>query len=242
MPARSPSRIFLARARPVRDRLDETTAAELRAPPSTRAAPDDDPLGDVLIDLTGPTPSWSRTRRPPTGGPRWRARLPLAALLVLVAAAAGLAAANYSAALQWRERAEAAEQRARQAEGVAVASRREAEEARRARRVASRRRSALADQLAVSEADVVALEARLVALASDRARAEDLGGAVGGTDPEALLRSLRAQVDSCVAQVEVVRSGLVGDADVDAWQGALTAAEATCAQAASDIDALTSGG
>ena len=166
----------------------------------------------------------------------------MAALLVLVAAAAGLAAANYSAALQWRERAEAAEQRALQAEDVAVASRREAEEARRARRVASRRRSALADQLAVSEADVVALEARLVALASDRARAEDLGGAVGGTDPEALLRSLEAQVESCVAQVEAVRSGLVGDADVDAWQRALTAAEATCAQAGSDIDALTSGG
>lgn len=238
MPARSPSRIFLARARPVRDRLDERTPAELKVPPSSRSSPDDDPFGDVVIDLTGPTPSWSRTRRPPSGGPRRRVWLPLAVLLVLAFAAGGLAAANYYAALQWRERADAAGQRALQAEELAAASRREAEEARRARRVARQRRSALADQLAVSEADVVALEARLVALASDRARAEDLGGAVGGTDPEALLRSLEAQVDSCVAQVEAVRSGLVADADIDGWQRVLTAAEATCAQAASDIDAL----
>jgi hypothetical protein len=169
-------------------------------------------------------------------------RLPLAVLLVLTVTAGGLAAANYVAALQWRERADAAEQRALRAEEVAAASRREAEEARQARRVASQRRRALADQLAVSEADVVALEARLVALASDRARAEDLGGAVGDSDPEAIVRALEAQVDSCVAQVEAVRSGLAADADVDGWQRALTAAEVTCAQAASDIDALVGGG
>ena len=240
MPAHSPSRIFLARARPVRDRLDEATTAELRIPRSARPVPDDDRFGDVVIDLTGPTPS-TRTLRPPSGGRRRRVWVPLVMLLVLGVAAGGLAAANYRAALQWRERADAAEQRAAQAEAEAAASRREAGEARRARRVARQRRSALADQLAVSEADVAALEARLVALASDRARTQDLGGAAWGTDPEALLRSLEAQVDSCVAQVGAVRSGLITDADVDGWQRALTAAEATCAQVATDIDALAGG-
>jgi hypothetical protein len=38
-----------------------------------------------------------------------------------------------------------------------------------------------------------------------------------------------------------VRSGLRDDADVNGWQRALTAAEATCAQAASDVDALAGG-
>ena len=166
---------------------------------------------------------------------------PVVVLVVVAVAAAWLATANYTAALQWRERADVAEQRAAQAEADAVASRHAEAEARRARRVARQRRSALADQLAVSEADVAALEARIVALASDRARAEDLGGAVGGTDTDALLHSLEAQVDSCVAQVEAVRSGLRNDADLDGWQRALTAAEATCAQAASDIDALAGG-
>jgi hypothetical protein len=221
--------------------LDESTAVRLRAPRPARPVPDDDRFGDVVIDLTGPTPSIER-RRPPSGGPRWRIWVPLVSLLALAVTAGGLAAANYSAALQWRDRAHAAEQRAVQAEARAATSRHEAQEARRARRVARQRRSALADQLAVSEADVAALEARLVVLASDRARAQDLGGAVGGADPEALLRLLGAQVDSCVAQVEAVRWGLVTDADLEGWQRALTAAEATCAQAASDIDALAGDG
>jgi len=238
--ARSSSRIFLARARPVRDRLDEATTAELRAPRSTRRAPADDQFGDVVIDLTGPTPT-TRALRPPAGS-RWRVWVPMTVLLVLGVSLGGLAAANYSAALRWRERADVAEERAAHAAAEAAASRHDAQEARRAQRVARQRRSALADQLAVSEADVAALEARLVALASDRARTQDLGGALGGTDPETLLPALEAQVDSCVAQVAAVRSGLIADADVDGWQRALTAAEATCAQVASDIDALAGGG
>lgn len=240
MPPHSSSRIFLARARPARDRLDEATTAAPRLPRSPRQVPRGDAFGDVVIDLTGPTPS-TRIVRPPQRRARWRVWAPVVVLVVVAVAAAGLAIANYTAALQWRERADIAEQRAAQAEAEAVASRRAEAEARRARRVARQRRSALADQLAVSEADVAALEARIVALASDRARAEDLGGAVGGTDTDALLHSLEAQVDSCVAQVEAVRSGLRNDADLDGWQRALTAAEATCAQAASDIDALAGG-
>jgi hypothetical protein len=163
--------------------------------------------------------------------------------MVLVSVAAGgLAIANYAAALQWRARSDAAEHRAVQAEAEAATSRREAVEARRVRRVATQRRSALAEQLAVSEADAAALEARIVALASDRAQAEDLGETIGGAAPAAVLRALESQVDSCVAQVEAVRSGLRDEADVDGWQRALTAAEATCAQAASDVDALAGGG
>ncbi|HSJ44348.1 MAG TPA: hypothetical protein VK923_06685 [Euzebyales bacterium] len=212
----------------------------MRAPRSTRRAPADDRFGDVVIDLTDPTPT-TRTVRPPARGRGWGVWVPVVVLLGVGVAVGALAVANYSAALQWRERANVAEQRAAQAEAQAAASRRDAQEARRAQRVARQRRSALADQLAVSEADVAALEARLVALASDRAREQDLGGAVGGTDPEALLRSLGAQVDSCVAQVAAARSGLITDTDVDGWQRALTVAEATCAQAASDIDALAGG-
>jgi len=242
VPPHSSSRIFLARARPARDRLDEVTTAELRGPrPSTREAPRDDGFGDVVIDLTGPTPS-TRIEHPLPQVPRWRFWAPVAVLVVVSVAVAGLAIANYMAALQWRARSDAAEQRAVQAEADAATSRREAVEARRARRVATQRRSALANQLAVSEADVAALEARIVALASDRARAEDLGATVGGTAPDAVLRSLEAQVDSCVAQVEAVRSGLRDEAALDGWQRALTAAEATCAQAASDVDALAGGG
>ena len=241
MPPHSSSRTFLARARPARDRLDEVTTAEPRAPRPPREVPRDDRFGDVVIDLTGPTPS-TRVERPLPRDTRWRLWAPVAVLVLVSVAAGGLAIANYAAALQWRARSDAAEQRAVQAEAEAATSRREAVEARRARRVATQRRSALAEQLAVSEADAAALEARIVALASDRAQAEDLGETIGGAAPAAVLRSLESQVDSCVAQVEAVRSGLRDEADVDGWQRALTAAEATCAQAASDVDALAGGG
>lgn len=224
----------------MRDRLDETTTVELKVPPSTHTAFDDQ-VGDIVIDLTDQAPL-STTRRRASGRSPWGIGVTPAVLLVLAVAAGALAAANYSAALQWRAHAQAAELRAVQAEEAAAASRREAEEARRQRRVASQRRSALADQLAVSEADVVALEARLVALASDRASEQDLGGGVGGSDSDALLRSLEAQVNSCLAQVRAVRSGLTADADVGGWHRALNAAEASCAQVAADIDALAGGG
>lgn len=238
MPPHSPSRIFLARARPARDRLDEVTTAPTGMPGEARPDPAER-FDDVVIDLTGPTPSTRIERRPARRSRWWIAAV--AALLLIGGAAGALAAANYSAALRWRERADVAEQRANQAVAEAAASRRAAAEARRARRVARDRRNALAAQLAASEADVASLEARIVALASDRARAEDLGADVAGSDPAALLRSLEAQVDSCVAQVEAVRAGLIRAADVDGWQRALTAAEATCAQVASDIDALAGG-
>lgn len=242
MPTRSPSRIFLARARPARDRLDEAPTVELRPQrPRRTAAPHGDRFGDVVIDLTGPTPS-AQVVAPRREQSRWRLWAPLVVVVALAVGAAALAAANYSAAVQWQDRADAAERRAVQAETASAASRRAAQEARRDRRVARQRRSRLADQLAVSEADVAALEARLNALANERAQAQDLGAVIGSAGAADRLRSLEAQVDSCIAQIAAVRSGLVADSDVDGWHRALTAAEAACGQAASDVDALAGAG
>jgi uncharacterized protein involved in exopolysaccharide biosynthesis len=93
-------------------------------------------------------------------------------------------------------------------------------------------------QLAVSEADVAALEARVTALANERAQAEDYGNyTVVGS--RARMRSLRTQVDSCVAQIAALRTSLlVEDPRATALQEMASAAEATCEQIGADVAVL----
>lgn len=249
MPASLPSRILLARARPIparvrptMERAFEDVTLELTVD-RPRPTPDPQAVGDVVIDLTGPLPV-AITKSPPAPAPgptRPRSRrvgVLVALIGVAVLAVSVVAALNYRAAWQWRERSRAAELRASRALADAAASRDEATRARHEQRRAQRRRRALAQQLAVSEADAAALEARVIALAGDRAHSEDVGGAV--TDPAVadLVRSLQAQADSCVAQVEAARAALVDQTAVAGWEEALTAARATCEQVAADADVL----
>lgn len=189
----------------------------------------------MVIDLTGtPPPRWLEQRR--RSHRRW-----LVALACLAVAAGALAAVNYAAAVRWRGIAQAAEGRADAAAADAAAGQQAVADAELARDAAQQRRRALSEQLAVSEADAAALEARVISLASDRARAEDYGQAVAAAPPGTRIRALQAQVDSCTAQIEAVRVSLVAASDDASWQRALTAAEATCEQLGADLDALTGG-
>lgn len=190
--------------------------------------------GHVVVDLTD---------RPPKGGtvPVARpARRWLLVLAVLAVGAASLAAVNYQAAIRWRARTVAAEQRAAQSGAEAAAQRSAAASAEEKAAAARQGRRAIAEQLAVSEADVAALEARIVTLAGERAQAQDRGVGVVTASADAQVRALQTQVDSCTAQIAAARVALTGDGDVTEWQRALTAAEATCEQVASDVDALVS--
>lgn len=175
-------------------------------------------------------------------GASLRHRWPTVALVVLALVASMVAVVNYWAAVGWRDRAISAERQSARATADADDARQAAATARRDTNAARRRRRALAGQLALSEADVAALEARLIARASDRARAEDLGRTARPASPDALTRSLRAQIDSCVAQVDAARAGLSDGTDIAAWQRALTAARASCEQIAADVDVLAVGG
>ncbi len=235
MPVHSPSRIILAHAGQRRALLtparNDAFSVDAPAPARGTLSPG---LGEVVIDLTGTSPA----RRDVPSSRRLR---PWVLLLVVAAVVAvGLAAANYSAAMRWRTRAMTAERRAAQASADAAAERGVALEALRARDVARQRRRAMAQQLTVSEADVVALEARVSTLASDRARAQDLGLDLASVPASMHLQALRAQAASCIAQVEAARKGLTANADVGSWQAALTAAEASCGQIAADVDTLAS--
>ncbi|HEX6257460.1 MAG TPA: hypothetical protein VFZ70_16745 [Euzebyales bacterium] len=160
-----------------------------------------------------------------------------AALIIAV----GVAVANGSTALAWRDRALTAEQSAARAVAAANVSRQNEQDARRQQRIDRGLRRAIASQLAASEADAAALEARVIALAGDRARDEDVGRAAGTTAPVDRVRTLQAQVDNCVAQVDAARVAVAADAEADDWQAALTAAQATCEQVAADVDALADG-
>lgn len=238
MPADSPSRVFLARARqrPAQHGMPDRGVATAERPSARddETAPPAPVSTDVVIDLTG---------GPSPGGavrPIRRTRWWLLALATVAIAAAVVAAVNYNAAMRWRDRAIAAEQLAAQSSAEAAAARSATAAAKSATATARQRRRAIAEQLAVSEADVAALEARVATLASDRAEAQDRGVAVATTSSDAQIRALQAQIDSCTAQIDAARVALVGDVDVASWQRALTAAQATCEQVAADVDALVS--
>lgn len=235
MPAESPSRVFLARARSGVDAPEERAAAAGVEPRTVEDA--QVPAGDTVIDLTGPTP----VVRTGIARPRWSWVL-VGLAVVALAIAATVAVRNYSAAIAWRDRTVAAERRATQAEEDAEQQRRVAGQERERRRVAMQRRRAITEQLAVSESDAAALEARVLMLASDTARAQDLGAASTAVPSAAQVRALQAQVDSCIAQIEAARVGLISGSDVTSWQRALTAAQASCEQVGSDADALLSNG
>ena len=233
MPAESPSRVFLARAR-ARSSVD--ASQEPAAAPRT-VEDAQVPAGDTVIDLTGPTPT------APTGIGRPRRSWVLMALAVVaLAVATTVAVRNHSAAIAWRDRALAAEQRVTRAEEQADQQRRLAAWESERRRVAVQRRRAIAEQLTVSESDAAALEARVLTLATDTARAQDYGAVSTAVPSKAQVRALQAQVDSCVAQIESARVGLISGSDVTSWQRALTAAQASCEQVGSDADALLSNG
>lgn len=215
---------------------EHTTAPGGEQATAAGTGQDDGP--EIVIDLTDAL----RGDRPQVAPDvvRWRwAALLLGATTVVVL---GLAIANYVTGMQWRASALEARDRAEQAAADAAARQQAVVQARAERGAAELRREAMAKHLAVSEADVEALEARIATLASDRARAEDHGGGSTPVASDAQLRAVRAQVDSCVAQVAAVRTGLlVGDGELAALHDAARAAEASCEQAGSDLAALGAG-
>jgi hypothetical protein len=166
--------------------------------------------------------------------------MPVIAVVVAAAVlvAVGFALVNRGRALAWRDRALIAEQSAARAVAAAQDSRRREQRVREQQRIDRQRRRAIAGQLAASEADAAALEARVIALAGERARGEDVGGTAEATPSVDRVKALQAQVDNCVAQVDAARRAVAADADGDDWQAALTAAGATCQQVASDVDTL----
>lgn len=203
------------------------------------------PAPDIVIDLTGAPAS----RRVSTdhdgstdrgGGAEVSRYRPMLVVLATAAVVFGvLAATNFAIGMQWRSQALAERDRAARAAADAAAQQHAVVQARADRDAADLRRDAMAQQLAVSETDVAALEARLSALANDRARAEDYGDYADLTDSPARLRTLRAQVDSCVAQVAALRTALVvGDLRATALQRMASAAEATCEQIGADVAVL----
>jgi hypothetical protein len=193
---------------------------------------------DIVIDLTGGAPE------PDTGplrsltGPQRRIGITLAGVAVI---AVVLAIANFAVGMQWRSVALAAQDRAARAAADVAAEQQAVIVAREARDVAELRREAMARQLAVSEADVVALEARVAALASNKARAEDYG-AVTRVSSDTRLRALQAQLDTCVAQIAALRTALrVDDPASTALDESAGAAQASCEQAGADAAILAAG-
>jgi hypothetical protein len=200
------------------------------------------PAPDIVIDLTA-TPSQrgvvhraaARPARDVAGARHRR----LLVVLATVAALTGvLAVTNFAIGMQWRSQALADQDRAVRAAAEAAARQQAVTQANAERDAAELRSSAMGRQLVVSEADVAALEARVTALANERAQAEDYGNytAVGS---RAQMRSLRTQVDSCVAQIAALRTSLlVEDPRATALQEMASAAEATCEQIGADVAVL----
>jgi hypothetical protein len=197
-----------------------------------------DAHGDVVIDLTGTTYA-PRVRPLATLTPHQR-RLGMALGAVAVVAVV-LAVANFVIGMQWRAVALDAQDRAVQAAADVAAKQQAVVVAREAEEVAQRRRDEMASQLAVSEADVEALEARVAALASDKARAEDYG-AVTDVGSTARMRTLQKQLDSCIAQISALRAALRIDAPTAAvLDETANAAQAACEQVGADAAVLAAG-
>jgi hypothetical protein len=193
-----------------------------------------EPVGGdhIVIDLTGTTGA------PPTGRPLERRRWIV--LAVVAAFAAVLAIVNFAIGMQWRSLALDAQDRAAQATAESAAKQQAVIAAHEARDTAETRRELMAKQLAVSEADVAALEARVAALANKKARAEDYSGPeITRVTSDAQIRSLRAQLDSCVAQVAALRTSLLVDEPTAvALDETASAAEASCEQVGADVAVL----
>jgi hypothetical protein len=204
-------------------------------------------MPDIVIDLTGAAPGGGvalSDRRDVTADgvvDISRHRRMLVALGAVAMLAAALAGTNFVVGMQWRSQALADQDRAVRAAAAAAAQQRAVVEANADRNAADLRRQAMAGHLAVSEADVAALEARLLALANDRAQAEDHGDYAAVIRSPARMRTLRAQVDSCLAQVAALRTSLlIEDLRAPALQEKAVAAEATCEQIGADVAVLAS--
>jgi len=152
-----------------------------------------------------------------------------------------LAVTNFTIGMQWRAVALDAQDRTVQATADVAAKQQAVVVAREARDVAELRREAMARQLAVSEADVAALEARVAALASDKARAEDYGS-VTRAGSKARVRTLQKQLDSCIAQIAALRAALRVEAPASAvLDETASAAQAACEQVGADAAVLVTG-
>jgi hypothetical protein len=206
--------------------------------PPVDARHDGDDHGDVVIDLTGT--AYAPRARPLATLTPYQRRLGMALGAVAVVAMV-LAIANFAIGMQWRAVALDAQDRADRATADVAAKQQAVVVADKARRVAERRGEAMARQLAVSEADVAALEARVVALASDKARAEDYG-AVTNVTSTARVRTLQTQLDSCIAQISALRAALRVDAPTAAaLDETANAAQAACEQVGADAAVLAAG-
>jgi hypothetical protein len=197
---------------------------------------------DLIIDLTGSTLQ-VESSADSKSGPGGRGRdVRWVGVSVIATLAVVLAVANYVTGMRWREQALAAQEQAARAAADAATQQEAVLVASNERATAELRREAMAKQLAVSEADVAALEARVEALASDKARDEDRGRYEELSDSGATLHALQAQLDSCVVQVDALRVGLrAADGNASTWRAAANAAHVTCAQASADaagLDAL----
>jgi hypothetical protein len=200
---------------------------------------DYDDANDIVIDLTGATPATSIGTSLELTVRHRRMWFALGAVAV---AAVVLAAGNFAIGMRWRSAALAAQDRAVRATADVAAKQEAVVLARAARDVAELRREAMAKQLAVSEADVAALEARVAALASDKARVEDYSGAITPVASDAQIRSLQAQADSCVAQVAALRTVLQVDEPASpGLREVASAAQASCEQVRADAEVLAAG-
>jgi hypothetical protein len=241
-PEHSPSRILLASPTARQHRNPDRTASKLTGDAGPDGAmPGADTEGradgpDAVIDLT------SGVQRDPAGVEARRQRHATIVLAVVTAVSIAAAIGNFVTGMEWRSEALAAQDRATRA-AAEVAARQEAVlAANQARDAAELERDAMAKQLAVSEADVKGLEARVAALADEKARAEDFGDYSAHVAADAQLRTAQAQVDSCVAQVAALRTAiLVKDPASKAVQRSARAAESSCAQVGADIAALAAG-
>lgn len=189
-------------------------------------SPPPTPSGYLPPVVGSPTPGAVTPTRPR----RWP--LILGAVLALIGAAVGLQQRQVAAA--WQERAVAVEEQRDETRGRVEALQRQLDE--------------VAESLAVSESDVVALEDRLRELADEKAQAEDVATTTG-VERDTLVQLSNAiagsvtDLDRCVGQL----FDLLGDA-IDAFnrQGAgeavdvarlnadRTATTAACNQARQD--------
>lgn len=224
------------------DRSQAGTVPVAKAPVDVmRKAPAS--LPDIVIDVTGAALAPSDRRDVTADGvvdiSRHRRMLVVLGAVAMLAAA--LAVTNFVVGMQWRSQALADQDRAVRAAAAAAAQQQAVVQANTDRDAADLRRQAMAGHLAVSEADVAALEARLLALANDRAQAEDHGDYAAVISSRARMRTLRAQVDSCLAQVAALRTSLlIEDLRAPALQEMAVAAEATCEQIGADVAVLAS--
>lgn len=210
--------------------LSRPPPARAASRPSSDAAPHD---GDHNTSDPAATTALSPASMPL--GRRWWIALAAVAVIATI-----LAVVNFSSGMRWRSLALDAQERAARATADAAAGQEAVIAAREARDTAETRREVMAKHLAVSEADVAALEARIAALANDKAQAQDRGDAKATQVASAArVRSLRAQLDSCVAQVAALRTTLlVDDPTSSALDEAASAAEASCEQMGTDLAVL----